>query len=136
MIPVEYIFESIPVKEIEIDPNHDPKNDLCFYCKKPLQLDKYTIERFPEIKAYSCDCGGHTSEQEQNAVEEYNKQFNDKLSLRKTTNLITCPKCNRTGRMNVDPKLDIRCIGCWCDSDCLTMKCDKCKGEGYVNSTT
>lgn len=56
--------------------------------------------------------------------EQYNKEFNKRMSARPISNLITCPnKCTR---------------GWFQSTICYPerWKCDHCKGVGYVNATT
>jgi DnaJ-class molecular chaperone len=57
---------------------------------------------------------------ESEEMEKYNKEFNEKLSARKKTNLRTCPQCRGVG--------GFYSTVCWPEFS----KCSKCFGKKYI----
>lgn len=109
------------------------KDKLCVYCKNELQIDPYYKDIHERIKhvlpltdngdylPYTCiDCKGLTEDEEIKAIEEYNNKFNETISNRKVTNLITCTNCNGKGGF----------VSTICDPPYSI--CNNCEGKKYV----
>jgi hypothetical protein len=62
---------------------------------------------------------------ENNAIEEYNRQFNERASRRPVRNLIVCIRCSGTGRMYI-PTMSYY--------EGIDDQCHHCNKTGYINN--
>ncbi len=67
-----------------------------------------------------------TELEENEILEEYNQEFNEKISERKVGNKITCVNCNGNGYVY---------ISLICDYEGIDRKCYTCNGTGYILTT-